>query len=73
MRDTDIYTDPEDIKNLLGQFLNDMRVSGYGIIMRADVIKGVLKRSKQMEEEIRGGTRIRCRNGEQIVEQKGQN
>ena len=54
LRNTDIYTDPDDIKELLGQFLNDMRVSGYGISMRVDIVKGVLERSKQLEEEIRG-------------------
>ena len=55
---------------MLGQFLNDMRLSGYGPNFRMDVLKGILKRSREIEEEIRGGTRTRYRNKEQIQANK---
>ena len=70
LRNTDMPTEPEDINEMLGQFLNDMRLSGYGPNIRMDLIKGVLKRSREMEEEIRGGNRTRYRNTEQIQANK---
>ena len=70
LRNTDMSTEPEDIKEMLGHFLNDMRLSGYGYKFRLDVIQGILKRSKEMEEEIRGGTRTRYRNKDQIQTSK---
>ena len=47
-----------------------MRMSGYGFYTRRDILKGVLDRSKAIEEDIRGGIRKRFRNRLEIKKGK---
>ena len=53
LRNCAIKTDSETIRYILGDFCNCMRMSGYGFYTRRDIIKGVLDRSKTIEEDIR--------------------
>ena len=49
-----------------------MRLSGYGIRTRKDILQGVLERSRSLEDEIRQGKYKRFRNRQEIEIQKAQ-
>ena len=70
LRNCDIRTDTKDMREVLGGFCNRMRISGYGPKTRKDIIRGVLERSKVMEENIRNGTMKRYRNRDEIIASK---
>ena len=72
IRNTDKLVEQEAMKNILGNFFNDMRLSGYGWKIRSDLAKGIMERARQIEEEIAKGERVRYRNREQITKSKGQ-
>ena len=58
------------LNDILSKFMNSLRCSGYDHSYRFQTLKGVLNRSKQIEEEIVNGTRIRYRTKAQIEEHK---
>ena len=66
LRNCDTLTDTETIRQVLGEYSNCMRMSGYGPRIRRDILKGTLDRSKTNEEEIRQGLRKRFRNRAEI-------
>ena len=55
---------------MLSQFANTMRVSGYNYWTRYSIIWGIVMRQRQVELEIREGTRQRFRSGREIRDQK---
>ena len=73
LRNMDRGSTEEEVKEVLGEFSNSMRVSGYTEKVRRDIVKGVLERGKQVESEIEAGTRVRFRTREEIDEMKGKN
>ena len=54
----------------MGEFMNELRISGYFISYRHQMLKGILARQKQIETEVANGDRIKYRNREQILSQK---
>ena len=57
---------------ILSSYMNTLRISGYLAPYRFQILKGVLNRQQQIEEEIARGDRVRFRNRLQIVTQKQQ-
>ena len=72
LRNCDPETHPDIIKDFFSDFSNRMRLSGYNVQTRIDIIKGVLARSRSMEEQIRQGKVLRYRNRTEIEEMKQQ-
>ena len=70
LRNCDLETDRDKLIEVLGEFSNAMRISGYSLQVRHDIVRGVLERSKQMEELIRAGSKIRYRNFKEMETQK---
>ena len=58
------------VNSFLSKYMNSLRISGYTQPYRFQILKGVLNRSKQIEDEIKSGTRIRYRTSQQIHDQK---
>ena len=55
-----------ELNRLMGEYMNDMRMSGHIRSVRQDILKGVLERRDQMDAEIARGNRISYRNRETI-------
>ena len=73
LRNMDVKSTDGELKEVLSEFSYSMMVSGYTDRVRRDIIKGVLERKHQVEEEIENGTRVRFRTREEIDEMKGTN
>ena len=65
----DTHTTQEDRKQVLEKFLNTLRLSGYGVPVRRDILRGALLRNEEMER-LFGNGRPRYRDREAIREQK---
>ena len=70
VRNSDPWTGGVELNRLMGEYMNDMRMSGHSHSVRQDILKGVLERREQIEAEIARGDRIRYRNRETIGQQK---
>ena len=57
---------------VLSDYMNSLRISGYFAPYRIDILKGILIRVKQVDEEIAQGTRARYRSFSEILTQKKQ-
>ena len=55
----DIRTQAPEIREVLSELSYSMMISGYTVGVRLDIIRGVLERTKVVEEEIRKGDRVR--------------
>ena len=62
----DNYTTRAERNQVLGRFLNALRISGYGQPVRQDVLRGILARDR----ELRSGARYRT--GDEIKRQKAE-
>ena len=70
LRNTDIYVSEDERNEILSEYCNSMRISGYPVNTRFHIIKGILTRQKQIETEISEGIRRRYRSGKEIRNQK---
>ena len=62
---------PDPEKNqILTQFMNQLRISGYDHKYRFDLLKGILDRQDQIRQEVESGTRVLYRSRREIVKQK---
>ena len=59
-------------RNILGRFMNTLRLSGYNSKYRSELLRGILKRDREIQTEIDSGKRVRYRSRQQIVDQKSQ-
>ena len=57
---------------ILSKFMNSLRISGYYAPYRFQILKGLLNRVKQIEDEVKSGSRDRYRSREAILLQKKQ-
>ena len=62
----DSHTPTQERNQVLGKFVNSLRVSGYGQPIRQDILEGILLRDRQLRES--GGPRYRTR--EEIEQHK---
>ena len=63
----------ENEKNeILSKFMNSLRVSGYYAPYRFQILKGIINRAQQIEDEVKSGTRDRYRSREAILLKKKQ-
>ena len=59
-------------RRVLGEYMNMLRISGYDVKYRYNLLNGILKREKQIEGLIQQGLRVRFRSREQIINEKKQ-
>ena len=62
----------EEKNKILAKFMNSLRISGYDKKYRFELLKGVIEKHQQNENEILAGNRVRYRTGAQILAQKQQ-
>ena len=62
--------DDAEKRLVLSRFMNQLRISGYDHQYRYTLLKGILKRQAQIEEDIREGKRIQYRSRDEITRQK---
>ena len=72
LRNCNPQVNTNTIRENLGDFSNRMRLSGYGVQTRKDILQGVLERSRGFEEGIRQGVNKRFRNRQEINNQKSE-
>ena len=70
LRNIDNQISEEENINIMTDFSNSMRISGYSQIVRFETIKGIMMRQRQVELEIIEGVRKRYRSGAEIRSQK---
>ena len=62
---------PQNTKNkVFSNYMNTLRVSGYDAQYRFTLMKGILMRIRECEDQIASGTRIRYRDKSQIMQMK---
>ena len=62
---------PHETKmEILEKLMNTLRVSGYNLAYRLQLLKGIIQRISECEQHITEGTRFRYRNGTQIAQEK---
>ena len=66
MWNCDQDTTKERLHDILGEFSNAMRLSGYSWAFRNNIIGGILERKRQVEREITEGRKIRYRTRKEI-------
>ena len=62
--------DDAEKRLVLSRFMNQLRISGFDHQYRYTLLKGILKRQAQIEEDIREGKRIQYRSRDEITRQK---
>ena len=62
----------EERQSIMSGFMNSLRISGYDVKYRLDLLKGINLRYEQIENEIREGTRTRNRNRSEIDNMKSE-
>ena len=60
----------EEKCQILSEYMNTLRVSGYDERYRYQILKGVLERQKQMQDEVAQGNRAKYRSQAQIEDHK---
>ena len=73
MRHIDGKVTIEEKNNILSEFMNSLRISGYNEEFRYNMMKGILEREIECEMLISKGERVRYRSGDQIRNQKNTN
>ena len=58
---------------ILEKLMNTLRVSGYNLAYRLQLLKGIIQRISECGKHITEGTRFRYRNGTQIAQGKMRN
>ena len=61
----------EELKYTLSKYMNKLRISGYDLKYRLEVLKGIQARIKDFEDKILEGSKVRNRSRIEIREQKG--
>ena len=56
--------------DILSQYMNSLRISGYFAPYRFNILKGILQRMTQIEADVKNGIRNRYRSREAILEHK---
>ena len=62
----------EDIRQVMGQYMNMLRISGYDTKYRYTLLNGIMKRYHQISDEISRGVRVKFRSRKQIQTHKKQ-
>ena len=57
---------------ILSVYMNSLRISGYFAPYRYNILKGILNRIRQIEDEVKNGNRDRYRSRKQILDHKKQ-
>ena len=60
----------EEVRHVMGEYMNMLRISGYDIKFRVQMLSGIMNRQRQIREEISRGLRLKFRSRQQIREQK---
>ena len=53
-------------RNILGRFMNTLRLSVYNSKYRSELLRGILKRDREIQTEIDSGKRVRHRSRQQM-------
>ena len=70
LQNTSLNVPQSTIRDIMSEYSNTLRISGYSERFRSNTINGVMERWKTVTKEVEDGKRVLHRSQEQIQEQK---